>query len=68
MVILTDEQIAQYKRDGFLIVSNFLNPEETRAAQEGFYRHFAPHWQDRERLLQQKWGGARGVGSIKVPG
>ena len=37
MVYVTDEQIAQYKRDGYLIVPSFLSDEESAAALEGFY-------------------------------
>ena len=37
MVYVTDAQIAQYKRDGYLIVPSFLNKEESAAALEGFY-------------------------------
>eukprot|EP01044_Picomonas_judraskeda_P029346 COSAG03_NODE_10123_length_670_cov_2.784588_2_plen_30_part_01 len=29
MVYVTDAQIAQYKRDGYLIVPSFLNKEES---------------------------------------
>ena len=37
MVYITDEQIAQYKRDGYLIIPSFLNGEESAAALQGFY-------------------------------
>lgn len=37
MVYVTDEQIAKYKRDGYLIIPSFLNAEESAAALEGFY-------------------------------
>eukprot|EP01043_Picozoa_sp_COSAG02_P056003 COSAG02_NODE_6578_length_3482_cov_5.503104_2_plen_106_part_00 len=37
MVYITEEQIAQYKRDGYLIIPSFLNGEESAAALQGFY-------------------------------
>ena len=39
---ITDEQILQYKEDGFLIIENFLTENERRSALDGFYKHFAP--------------------------
>ncbi|MEE3233243.1 MAG: phytanoyl-CoA dioxygenase family protein [Candidatus Latescibacterota bacterium] len=42
---ITDEQLSQYKKDGFLIVENFLNEKERKSALDGFYKHFAPPYQ-----------------------
>lgn len=43
---ITDEQIAQLRADGFLIVPNFLSPTEAKAAREGFFRTYAPAYPD----------------------
>ena len=42
---ITDEQLSLYKKDGFLIVENFLNEKERKSALDGFYKHFAPPYQ-----------------------
>ena len=39
---ISDEQLDTYRRQGFLIVENFLTEEERRAALDGFYSLFAP--------------------------
>lgn len=39
---LTDQQLHTYKDQGFLIVENFLTPQERQAALDGFFRFFAP--------------------------
>ena len=41
---ITDEQIQQYKQNGYLIVSNFLGKKEAQKAKEGFYQCFADPW------------------------
>ena len=41
-VRLTDKQIETYREQGFLIVENFLTPEEREAALEGFFHFFSP--------------------------
>ena len=43
---ITDEQIAQLRRDGFLIVPGFLSPSEMQAAREGFFKCYAPAYPD----------------------
>lgn len=47
MVYVTDAQIAQFKRHGYLILPNFLNEEETAAAQRGFFSCYADRWEER---------------------
>lgn len=37
---LTDEHIATYQRDGFVVVENFIPRDEARAALEGFHQYF----------------------------
>ena len=39
---ITDDQLATYKKQGFLIIENFLSPAERQAALEGFFTFFAP--------------------------
>ena len=39
---LTDEQIATYLEQGFIIIENFLTADEALAARQGFYAFFAP--------------------------
>lgn len=39
---ITDEQLARYKKAGFLIVENFLSKEEQEAALDGIFSLFAP--------------------------
>ena len=46
MVYVTDEQIAQYKRDGYLIIPSFLSEAESADALEGFYDNFAGPYDD----------------------
>ena len=43
---ITDEQLAQFKEQGFLIVENFLSQPEQEAALEGFFRFFAPPYEE----------------------
>jgi hypothetical protein len=43
---ISDEQIVQFKKDGFLIVENFLAPEERDAAIEGFFEWFSPPYEE----------------------
>jgi hypothetical protein len=43
---ITDEQIAQFKRDGFLIIENFLTREEQQSALQGFFEWFAPPYEE----------------------
>jgi hypothetical protein len=43
---LTDEQIAQFKRDGFLLIENFLTEEERLTALDGFYKLYAPPYDE----------------------
>lgn len=42
---ITDEQIATFKRQGFLIVDGFLSPTEAVAAREAFFKVFAPPYE-----------------------
>ncbi|MGY8824211.1 MAG: hypothetical protein ACKVJG_09785 [Candidatus Latescibacterota bacterium] len=39
---ITDEQLALFKGQGFLIVENFLSTDEKNAGLEGYFRFFAP--------------------------
>ena len=43
---ISDEQLDTYRRQGFLIVENFLTEEERRAALGGFFSLYAPSYQD----------------------
>lgn len=43
---ITDEQIATYKQQGFLIIENFLTEEERQAALDGFYTLYAPPYDE----------------------
>jgi hypothetical protein len=43
---ISDQQIAQFKKDGFLIVENFLAPEERDAALKGFFEWFSPPYEE----------------------
>ena len=42
---ITDEQLATYKKQGFLIVENFLSKAEQEAALDGIFSHFAPPYE-----------------------
>lgn len=42
---ITDEQIQFFKKNGFLIVENFLSEEERKQAAEGFYDWYAPPYE-----------------------
>ncbi len=39
---ITDAQLATYKKQGFLIIENFLTKDEQEAALQGFFTLFAP--------------------------
>jgi hypothetical protein len=39
---ITDEQLALFKGQGFLIVENFLSTDEKNAGLEEYFRFFAP--------------------------
>ncbi|NKB68155.1 MAG: hypothetical protein GKR89_13920 [Candidatus Latescibacteria bacterium] len=39
---ITDEQIATYRQQGFVIIENFLTADEAEAARHGFFSLFAP--------------------------
>ena len=39
---ITDDQIATFKNQGFLIIENFLSRQEQKAALDGFFKVFAP--------------------------
>ena len=41
-MFITDEQLAIYRRQGFLIIENFLTKDEQQAALDGFFTFFAP--------------------------
>ena len=43
---ISDEQLDTYRRQGFLIVENFLTEEERRAALGGFFSLYAPSYQE----------------------
>ena len=43
---ISDRQLDTYRKQGFLIVENFLTEEERRAALDGFFSLFAPAYQD----------------------
>ena len=43
---ISDQQLDTYRKQGFLIVENFLTEEERRAALDGFFSLFAPAYQD----------------------
>ncbi|CAO3676743.1 unnamed protein product [Umbelopsis vinacea] len=46
MVKITDEQIEQWRRDGYVLIPNFLTKEETEAARNGVFQWFSPSWDD----------------------
>ena len=37
---ITDDQIATFKKQGFLIIKNFLSKQEQEAALDGFFKVF----------------------------
>ena len=43
---ITDEQLDRYRRQGFLIIENFLTEQERSAALDGFFSLFAPPYED----------------------
>ena len=43
---ITDDQLTTYRKQGFLIVENFLTDEERAAALDGFFTLFAPRFED----------------------
>jgi|HigsolmetaAR203D_1030402.scaffolds.fasta_scaffold09239_2 hypothetical protein len=43
---ITDEHLARFRRDGFVLVENFLTEEERKAALNGFHRWFAPSYEE----------------------
>ena len=43
---ITDEHIATYRRQGFVIVEDFLTEAERQAALDGFFTLFAPSYAD----------------------
>ena len=45
---ITDAQLATYKKQGFLIVENFLTEDERKAALHGFFTLFAPSFDEYE--------------------
>lgn len=42
---ITDDHIDSLKRDGFVIIENFLNPDEQRVTLDGFQRWYAPSYE-----------------------
>jgi hypothetical protein len=63
MVYVTDAQIAQYKRDGYLIVDSFLTRPESCAALEGFFDNFAVPYGE---FVDSGGGGARTHGGTRA--
>ena len=43
---ITDEQLDRYRRQGFLIIENFLTEQERSAGLDGFFSLFAPPYED----------------------
>ena len=43
---ITDDQLDRYRRQGFLIIENFLTEQERAAALDGFFSRFAPRYED----------------------
>ena len=43
---ISDRQLATYRKQGFLIVENFLTEEERCAALDGFFTWFSPPYED----------------------
>ena len=43
---ISDQQLDTYRKQGFLIVENFLTEEERRAALDGFFSLFSPPYED----------------------
>ena len=43
---ITDEQLETYRRQGYLIIENFLSPAERDAALDGFFTHFSPPYDE----------------------
>ena len=43
---ITDDQLDRYRRQGFLIIENFLTEQERAAAMDGFFSRFAPPYED----------------------
>lgn len=43
---ISNEQLETYRRQGFLIVENFLQAEEREAALDGFFTLFSPAYDE----------------------
>ena len=59
---ITDDQLDRYRRQGFLIIENFLTEQERSAALDGFFSRFAPPYQEyvaagRNNLTPRRRGG-----------
>ncbi len=58
---ITDEQIATFKKQGFVIIENFLTEAEREAVLDGFYKWFAPPYAEyvasgrKNSTVQQKF-------------
>ena len=50
---ITDAQLATYKKQGFLIIENFLTEDEREAALHGFFTLFAPPFDKYESQKRQ---------------
>ena len=59
---ITDEQIQQYKQNGYLIVSNFLGKKEAQKAKEGFYQCFADPWYEANEQMKSPRNAVGGFG------
>ncbi|KAI8579546.1 hypothetical protein K450DRAFT_280716 [Umbelopsis ramanniana AG] len=46
MVKITDQQIEQWRRDGYVLIPNFLSKEEVEAARQGVFEWFSPSWDE----------------------
>ena len=62
IVCITDEQIQQYKQNGYLIVSNFLGKKEAQKAKEGFYQCFADPWYEANEQMKSPRNAVGGFG------
>ena len=66
MVHVTDAEVATYKRDGFLIVDNFLSRAESAEALEGFFDNFAAPYDEWVASGANDSGGQRTHGGTKA--
>ena len=68
---ISDRQLDTYRKQGFLIVENFLTEEERRSALDGFFSLFSPAYADyaaagREQSTPRNRGCFRGITPVST--